>query len=438
MRFIVMPLAISLAACGTVIDADDGLSPELAAALEASPADAEASDGYRRSLTWDLVTPPAWGGEGTWHVTGANAGETVHIAWSAAGTGLGPCPIPLGGVCLDIVAPVNLLGTVTADANGEADVTVALPATGGSGAIIHTQAMAVRGVNTIVSPPSSDAILDQDDFVHFPGAVDMLFVVDNSCSMADEQDDLNNAFPTLLDSLLDLGLDFHIGVISTDMDDPNHSGILREEGGDTWIDASDPDPELTFSNMADLGTSGSAIEKGRDAVFAALETLAFTDNIGFRRFDSQLAVVVLSDEDDSSTGSVADFSNWLSGEVNRPSDLTFSSIVGPNLGCATASDGQGYYDVTTAVGGVFHSICDTNYDAPMADLADLFWTSVPYELSAVADEATISISASEFGGPYIELAAEDWAYDPIENTVRLTSSYHPPGGTDLAIKYLPL
>jgi hypothetical protein len=60
--------------------------------------------------------------------------------------------------------------------------------------------------------------------------VDILWTIDNSCSMSDEQLALTDNFPKFMDYFLGSGLDYHIGVTSTDMDDLTHKGKLQDGG----------------------------------------------------------------------------------------------------------------------------------------------------------------------------------------------------------------
>ena len=60
--------------------------------------------------------------------------------------------------------------------------------------------------------------------------MDVLWVIDNSCSMLEEQTTLINNFGAFIGYFLDSQLDWHIGVTSTDMTnggEPGTQGILR-------------------------------------------------------------------------------------------------------------------------------------------------------------------------------------------------------------------
>lgn len=162
--------------------------------------------------------------------------------------------------------------------------------------------------------------------------VDILFVIDNSDSMGEEQASLIANFDRFISVLeqIEGGLpDVHLGVISTDMgadgriigcdDDGGDNGALQYAPGEncqlpegflegTFIsDVATADGtsrqrnyqgSLTeaFSCIAELGTGGCGFE-------APLESMrqALTNNSDFLRPDAFLAVIFIADEDDCST-----------------------------------------------------------------------------------------------------------------------------------------
>lgn len=167
--------------------------------------------------------------------------------------------------------------------------------------------------------------------------LDILFVVDNSGSMHDEQAALVAAFPGFTALLTDsLGLpDLHIAVVSTDMGAGPY-GIMGCEGnGDNGqmhnspgFDCGAPTDAYivdvlgedgtsrtrnypgqladAFSCIAELGTSGCGFEQTFESIRRALDGTN-EQNAGFLRDDAALAVIVLSDEDDCSAADVSMF-----------------------------------------------------------------------------------------------------------------------------------
>lgn len=229
----------------------------------------------------------------------------------------------------------------------------------------------------------ADADLEPDQVTDVHGqlgipAVDVLWVVDNSLSMYEEQRALTNNFTSFMRFFTEseYDLDYHIGVVTTGFDDDEERGRLRtavDSRGDTirWIDPEVRNAFEAFREMALIGTDGPYEEKGRAQVFHALETLGGTENAGFLRNDAYLSIIVLSDEDDRSGDTpvdVPEFVDWLSAFKGSPEQVTFSSIVGPEGGCGNVEEGTEYLEVTRAVGGVVHPICEPSWATVMEDL----------------------------------------------------------------------
>ncbi len=166
--------------------------------------------------------------------------------------------------------------------------------------------------------------------------MDILFVVDNSNSMAEEQEMLALAFPAFINTLKPFSffLDLHIGVISTDLGAggynipsclaPNGDGgklqnsprkdgcsppkdpyiaIAEDKNGITTNVANDLITEA-FSCIALLGVEGCGFEQPLASILQALDS---TNNPNFMRDDALLGIIVLSDEDDCSATSPALF-----------------------------------------------------------------------------------------------------------------------------------
>jgi len=185
-----------------------------------------------------------------------------------------------------------------------------------------------RTISAVV--PEQDSI-EVKDFPAVPRRkIDMLFQIDSSGSMMEEQASLRANFPKFIEVLetIDGGLpDVHIGVITPDMgasaiDGTSVPGIggctgrgkdgaLRQLPGDTIRFLADEidggggrvrnyPGELTdaFSSLADVGFDGCGIEQHLEATRVALAD--HPSNTGFIRDDAYLAVVIIADEDDCS------------------------------------------------------------------------------------------------------------------------------------------
>jgi len=209
--------------------------------------------------------------------------------------------------------------------------------------------------------PCTSSVFERAVAVTYVQKIDLLFVVDDSGSMEQEQRSLIEELPRLVeilasgDELLDGTVDFppivdmHVSVVGTDMgvggfridsaacDDASNfgdDGLFRSAGRGTSCNASYPqvqsylrdapgaDP-ATFAQgvgcVANLGLGGCGLEQQLESMLKSV-TPADSDirffsatqghggtgaNTGFLREDSLLVVVLVSDEDDCSTTDTA-------------------------------------------------------------------------------------------------------------------------------------
>ena len=185
---------------------------------------------------------------------------------------------------------------------------------------------------------ADDAIFEEVFTQSTPSDVDVLWVVDNSCSMGDTIDLLGDRFDSFLSAFGALDIDYHLSVTSTDMEDPSHQG--RFLGPARVISGAHADPNGLFVAAASLGDEGSGDERGMDAAYAALtDPLLESENWGFLREDASLAIVVLSDEEDKSEITNGDFVRWLDALKGDPERTSLSAVVGDyGTGCRSERD----------------------------------------------------------------------------------------------------
>jgi hypothetical protein len=223
--------------------------------------------------------------------------------------------------------------------------------------------------------------------------VDVLWTIDNSCSMANEQDELAENFPLFIDYFLGSGLDYHIGVTSTDLDYKNRVGAdgkLVVVNGMNFIDTRTPSPEIVFAGMARLGTSGSGNEKGLGATFKALEEKRDTTNAGFYRDDASIHTVVISDERDQTPANLiteSEFKDWYDGLKQDNDDRTFSCIV--NM--SGYERGTAYLNTAADIGGITWDITDEDWSEVLERLG-IQASGLEYFLSQRPVPGTVSVS----------------------------------------------
>ncbi len=255
------------------------------------------------------------------------------------------------------------------------------------------------------------------------GLVDILFIVDNSCSMFEEQNALAASASNLVQPFLERGTDFQIGVVTTDMTDFMQSGRLVDVGGLKWVDQNTPDPIPTMAMMFVLGTTGSATEQGLDAATAAVSLSGpGSHNEGFIRESADLAMVVLSDEEDQSYRlTVQEFIDWANVLKNGPV-VSFHSIVSPALPCpGAATPGLRYIELTNALGGVVGSICDADYSPILDEIAEGYGAapSESFELPYAVDPSSLAATVTAPDGTVVAYVAADLTWDPVTFSVSL-------------------
>jgi hypothetical protein len=166
--------------------------------------------------------------------------------------------------------------------------------------------------------------------------IDILFTIDNSPSMQEEQNKLNQNFPIFMNELKKIpgGLpDVHIAVVSSDLGAGTGfmgGGACARPGGDRGVFQKKPncglDPasmfisssanqtvnnftgDITnvFSCMANLGAGGCGFEHQLQATRVALYESITMENKGFLRAEAYLALIMLTDEDDCSAETSSD------------------------------------------------------------------------------------------------------------------------------------
>jgi hypothetical protein len=272
-----------------------------------------------------------------------------------------------------------------------------------------------------------------------PSSVDVLFVVDNSASMYEEQVALANGFQSFFSYFDQSTIDYHLGVVSTDMLDAGQSGRLQGSGADLWIEPTTVDKEAVFTDMVQLGTNGSYEEQGRDAAFAALETLVSTDNAGFSRPEAQLHVVFVSDEEDQSTAvPTADFHDWMGTSRDEPAMAHAITGLAASSCNAVFDVGQLYLDYAADSGGTTHDLCAPDWAGLLSDIGfEASGRERTYFLLHPADPTTIEVSVDSANGTVTVWDPTTYTYDPAGPSLTFVDEAPEPGAI-VRIAYLPL
>ena len=261
---------------------------------------------------------------------------------------------------------------------------------------------------------------------------DILFTVDRSCSMNDEADAVIANFGTFVETITGLDADFHVAAAVGD------NGCVV--GPDPYIDNtfSASDAVDAIKTMIDWDRSyagyGSNTERGYMIAEAALSNT----NVGpggcnedFYREDAFLSIVHVSDEPEQSINSWAYYVSLFQSLKTDPDDVIINAVAGDYPGgCGGATAGTGYYEGTVATGGLFLSICATDWASHLEDLAnESVSINDSFELSQPAVPGTIEVTVDGIS------VNTGWTYDASSNSVVFDTDFIPAGGSQVEVFY---
>jgi hypothetical protein len=249
---------------------------------------------------------------------------------------------------------------------------------------------------------------------------DILLVVDNSCSMHEEQSALSSNAERFIDSLEVLGVDYQIAVITTDSS--TFVGPI--------VRPLDPDPSYELSQQVLVGTIGNSTEQGILMASKAMKPGGMASpGSTFMRRDAQLAVVWISDEADYSLGTPAAWSHEFWGLKSSPGKVSVWSIIGDiPYGCTTADPGYGYFELVTMMGGNWSSICSSDWGTPLGGVASTVSVDSTFELAGEPIATTIRVWVDG-------IETYDWAYVVADNAVSFNPGHAPDPGMHVLIEY---
>ncbi|MCB9639019.1 MAG: choice-of-anchor D domain-containing protein [Myxococcales bacterium] len=285
---------------------------------------------------------------------------------------------------------------------------------------------------------------------------DTLIVIDDSCSMFEEQNNLAANFQSFISWANNTSADYSIMVTTTDTTGVPTSQCSRPAGipGCACLGSGSSariihrgllDPKATFQANVRVGTHGSSMKQGLEAAYRALSPPALTDpkcNLGFLRADAELLIIFVSDGQDNSpqpTSFYITFFRNLKGFRNLDL-IRASSIVGPSPnGCNNPSNGNAQYapryiEVATQLNGVNESICVKDWAGTLSKIGAIaFGYRRQFFLSRRAHQASLIVKVD---GKFIPQNPNDgWTYDPTTNSVFFSQGKVPPPNSLIEAQY---
>lgn len=314
--------------------------------------------------------------------------------------------------------------------------------------------------------------------------LDILWMMDSSGSMAEEQANLANNFSSFISDFVTKGYEYNIAVAATDAwiyEYSQLSGaqkVVRFRDGDIYTSSTSdnsgtylinmflPDVVGTFEKNIKVGIYGSGDERAFDSIRQSL-TSPVNTGYNFRRNDAFLAVIIVSDEEDFSRNDssqsgcngnprpigcqdqnlrpISDYTDFLDSYTSSsPTDRKYSvSSIGifdaDCLAANPSSDGHmglRYAALTNATNGVLGSICDTNFSNNLKDIQNrISELSTQFRLSRTPIESSIVVIIN--GVTIAQNATNGWTYNSVNNSVVFHGSAIPAQGAAVNITFDP-
>ena len=260
-----------------------------------------------------------------------------------------------------------------------------------------------------------------DTFISTAGReIDLLLVVDNSCSMQEEQGQLIDNAQYIIDGLDINSSNYHIGVITTDS---------SKFVGD-FITQADTSPVTSLGQQIDVGIMGSGNETGiKSSIDATSPGGDAGLNSPFLRETASLVVVWVSDEPDLSPDDLYIWSSHFWSLKPTPSDVIGWGIVTEDFSsCRNAMPGFDYIALAQTLGGDWTKICDENWQPTFEGLSAAAGTVSSFQLSDTPLVSTITVTVDG-------IESNDWVYVTNLNSVSFNPGYIPAAGSYIEIEY---
>ena len=306
------------------------------------------------------------------------------------------------------------------------------------------------------------------DFEIVPQKIDILWVVDNSGSMATSQGQLAQNMNRFISRFQSLKYDFQMAVTTSDSvfgqfwGDNNlrllRDGIPGETSSGIRIITKDT---LNMSDVFMTNVMQGIDGNGDERAFSSFQSvLSYAPNAGFRRPGAFLAIIILSDEDDFSATTdiylnnnyadsrlvpVASYKTFLDSlvgagnhSVNTISILDEACRVQLSDEFAGRRVGVRYNQLVDLTAGVKTSLCG-NFGDNLQLISDTIINqklAVSFKLSREPQVASIAVRVN--GSVVPQDATNGWTYDAATLTLTFHGTSVPQAGASISIAYDPV
>lgn len=283
--------------------------------------------------------------------------------------------------------------------------------------------------------------------VLYNNKVDIVMLIDNSTSMQQHQARLSKQMPTLVSVLQSLKMDYHIVVITTSMGSGGDGGQFK--GSPTVLTNQTANLATVLSDRILQGEAGKDLERGLESLQSVLDPgYLATDGAGFFRDDALMAVIALSDEDDSSAGTASTYASLLeklkpAGKDGRKSWIfNFIGVLSNSSQCRTFNDysapGSKFMQLADISGGNKESICTSNLASAVTNIkARIIQILTDFYLGEKPAPLTIKVRVNGILVP--QNTENGWSYieEAGKYLIRFNGTSIPPADADIHIDYTP-
>lgn len=260
--------------------------------------------------------------------------------------------------------------------------------------------------------------------------LDIMWVIDNSGSMADEQEALVRNFSAFIHEFINKNIDFKMAITTTD-GTATKKGLMVPNSDVALTSAkAASDPTTFFNNFASMitvGTRGSGNEKGLEGTEGFLNRYGST----FLRPDAYLAVVIVSDEEDQSAKVPSFYTDYLKSFKATAGLVKMYSIVDTGLtnsGTGIKTGFQRYADATNLTAGIVSNIRD--------DFAQILATMGDSLISLLDSFALASDPIPGTLKVYIDdVLTTDYTFDAASRSIKFAQGNLPAVGARIRVTY---
>lgn len=148
--------------------------------------------------------------------------------------------------------------------------------------------------------------------------------------------------------------------------------------------------------------------------------------------DSQLSLMSFTNDTEQSGGSATTYGTTASSYKEDPADIVFHAIGGPlQDDCANAEPFTLFKEAVDATGGVFGSVCESDWTGHMSQLVGgVVVGEEVFSLTGTPHEPSIRVYVDD-----VEQAS-GWSYDAALNAVRFDEGAEPADGSTVRIEYV--